>query len=81
MPFDCSGAGMAKDGDFVLVFHAGTGVLEPPPPPRPPLFPTRIARLNLYLWANDDDEDDEQPRFLILLVVVPPPLLLLFPSI
>lgn len=52
-----SAFGIDKVGDF---FHVGTGVVDPP------LFPTRIARLNLYFWISEDEEDDEFPRFLIL---------------
>lgn len=51
---------IAKVGDFELVIQVGTGVVDPP------LFPTRIALLNLYFWTKEDDEDDEFPLFLTL---------------
>lgn len=50
----------AEVGDFELVIQVGTGVVDPP------LFPTRIALLNLYFWTKEDDEDDEFPLFLTL---------------
>lgn len=61
-----SAHGIAKEGDLVDAdFHVGTGVVDPA------LFPTKIARLNLYFWIKDDDEDEEQPRFLILHALLP----------
>lgn len=64
-----SAFGTDKVGDLVLVFHVGTEVVDPP------LFPTRIVRLNLYFWASEEEEEEEFPRFLIL------PCSLLFASI
>lgn len=58
----------------VLVFHSGTGVVDPP------FFPTKIALLNLYLLAKEDEEDEEQFLFLVLLceISLRPSLRLLF---
>lgn len=65
-----SAQSLAKEGDFVVaVFHVGTGVVDPA---AAALFPTKIARLNLYFWIKDDDEDDEPPLFLILQAVLLP---------
>lgn len=60
--------------DVVLVFHSGTGVVDPP------FFPAKIALLNLYLLAKEDEDEDEQFLFLILLceISLRPSLRLLF---
>jgi len=50
-----------REGEAVLVFHMGTGVLEPP------FFPTKMALLKRYLLTRDEEEEEEQPRFLVLL--------------
>lgn len=44
----------------MVVFHIGTGVLDPP------FFPTKIALLKRYLLTKEDEEEEEQFRFLIL---------------
>lgn len=48
--------------ELVLVFHMGTGVLDPP------FFPTKMALLKRYLLTKEEEEDEEQPRFLVLLL-------------
>lgn len=53
----------AEVGDFELVIQVGTGVVDPP------LFPTRIALLNLYFWTTEDDEDDEDDEFPLFLTL------------
>lgn len=55
--------GVAIEGGVVLVFHKGTGVVDPA------FFPTRIALLNRYFRTRDEEEEEEQPRFLILLTI------------
>lgn len=52
---------VGREGELVLVFHKGTGVLDPP------FFPTKMALLKRYLRTKEDEEEEEQPRFLVLL--------------
>lgn len=72
--FENSAFSMANEGDLALVFHVGNGVLDPP------RFPTRIARLNLYLRTKEDEDEDEQPRFLILHTLSADSAVTVFPS-
>lgn len=59
-------------GVLTVVFHVGTGVVDPP------LFPTKMARLNLYFRTSEEDEEEEQPLFLILLIPLLPSITSLF---